>query len=194
MYPSMTWKLRQAALGALLACGLGCGTAGLPGESIEADTGLKTGNPFEIRLSASRAELRAVLVNRASSEQRLLHEPHLQASTLELISATGSQHKPYDSRMLKKLDTTPYCYLFQALGSGKKRALGSARFSRARDGYTGQWGPFSFDELPAGEYRARVIWHSERAQCHDPSTRQTRKLPSVWRGIVRSNQVTLRLR
>jgi hypothetical protein len=54
-------------------------------------------------------------------------------------------------------------------------------------------GPFNFEEVPAGDYQAQVTWHSERAQCFDESTRQMRKLPSVWRGLVRSNQVTLHL-
>ena len=190
----MTCTLRKAALAAVLLGGLGCATPGLPGDSIEADTGSRTGNPFEIRLTARGSELRAVLVNRSSSEQRLLHEPHLQASTLELVSLTGSPHKPYDSRMIMKYDARAYCYLFQTLAPGKKRALGSVRFGKSRDGFAGQWGPFHFEEVPAGDYQARVTWHSECAQCFDTSTRQVRKLPSVWRGIVRSNQVTLRLR
>jgi hypothetical protein len=189
----MTWMMRKAALGVALLGGLGCATQGQPGFSIDA-TGSRTGNPFEIRLSASGSELRAVIINRSSSEQRLLHEPHLQVSTLELTSATGSHHKPYDSRLIKKFDATPYCYLFQTLGPGKKRGLGSVRFRKSRDGFAGEWGPLNFEELPAGDYQARVVWHSEQVQCFDGSTRQMRKLPSIWRGIVHSNQVTLHLR
>jgi len=190
----MTLILRKAALGVAILSGSGCATQGQPGFSIEAETGSKTGNPFEIRLTASGSELKAVLVNRSSSKQVLFHEAHLQASTLELVSSTGSRHNPYDSRMLKKYDTTPYCSLFLTLPPGTKLSLGSARFKQTREGYAGQWGPFNFDELPAGEYRALVTWQSERAQCLDESTRQMRKLPAVWKGLVYSNQVTLRLR
>jgi hypothetical protein len=195
MYARMRLMLRRAALGAAMLCGFGCaGPQGPPGFSIEASTGSRTGNPFEIHLTPSGSELKAVFVNRSSSEQKLLQEGHLQATTLELISSTGSTHKPYDSRLIKKYDTTPYCYLFQTLAPGKKRVLASVRFRKARDGYAGEWGPFNFEEIPPGDYQARVTWLSERTQCFDEGTRQMRKLPSVWRGVVHSNQVTLHLR
>jgi hypothetical protein len=201
------YVLRRAALGVLLLSGLGCaGTQGQPGFSIEANTGSKTGNPFEIRLSVKGSELKAVLINRTLFEQRLLVDAQLQATTLELVSATGSLQKPYDSRMIQKNDNTPYCQLFQTLAPGKKLELGAVRFQKSRDGYRGAWGPFHFDELPAGEYQARITWQSERSQCLDESTRRMRQLPTatkglvrtteplIWRGIVRSNQLTLRLR
>jgi hypothetical protein len=190
------YMLRKAALGVVLLSGFGCATIqGLPGDSIEASTGKRTGNPFEIRLSVKKSELKAVLlVSRKTTEKWLLHDDHLQPSTLELVSSTGSLHKPYDARMIQKEDNTPYCRLFQEIEPGKKLELGAVRFQKSRDGYTGQWGPFHFDELPADDYQARIIWHSERTQCFDESTRQMRKLPFVWRGVVRSNQVTLRLR
>jgi hypothetical protein len=190
----MTLILRTAVLGAVILGGLGCATRGQPGYSIEADTGSRTGNPFEIRLTVSGPELKAVLVNRSSAKQVLFHETNLQASTLELVSATGSHHNPYDSRMLKKYDTTPYCRLFLTLPHGTKLELGTVRFKKSRDGYVGQWGPFNFDELPPGDYQALITWQSERTQCFDEDTRQMRKLATVWRGIVRSNQVTLHLR
>ena len=194
MGKKMTWMLRRTALSVAILCGLGCATnQGQAGDSIEWKTGSKTGNPFEIRLKTSGSELKAVLVNRSSAEQRLLHDAHLQASTLELIPSSSSRYKPYDSRMIMKYDSTPYCQLFQTLAPGKKLELGSVHFQKSRDGFAGQWGPFNFEEVPAGDYQARVTWHSERAQCFDESTRQMRKLPSVWKGLVRSNQVTLHL-
>jgi hypothetical protein len=187
--------LRKAALGAAILCGLGCaGMKGPPGYSIEATTGSRTGNPFEIRLSASGSDLKAVLVNLSSTEQRLLNDAHLQVSTLELTSSTGSEHKPYDSRLIMKYDATPYCGLFQPLAPGRKLVVGTVRFRKSRDGFAAVWGPFNFEELPAGDYQARVTWHSEKGQCLEEDTRQMRKLPSVWRGMVRSNQVTLHLR
>jgi hypothetical protein len=189
------YMLRKAALGVVFLSGFACASIrGLPGDSIEASTGKKTGNPFEIRLTAKGSELKAVLlVARNSTEKWLLHDAHLQASTLELVSSTGSPQKPYDSRMIMKYDATPYCRLFQTVAPAKTLDLAAVRFRRSRDGYAGQWGPFHFDELPAGDYQARVIWQSDRTQCLDEGTRQMRKLPSVWRGLVRSNQVTLHL-
>jgi hypothetical protein len=194
MREGMTWMLRKAALGVAILCGLGCAAnQGQAGDSIEWSTGSKTGNPFDIRLTASGLDLKAVLVNRSSTEQKLLHDAHLQTATLELVSSTSSRPKPYDPRMIMKHDSTPYCHLFQTLQPGKKLDLGSVHFQKSRDGFAGQWGPFNFEEVPAGDYQAQVTWHSERAQCFDESTRQMRKLPSVWRGLVRSNQVTLHL-
>ena len=148
---------------------------------------------MEIRLTASGPQLKAVLVNRSSVEQRLLNDAHLQAATLELIPTTGVGPKPYDSRLIMKYDTKPYCQLFQALPPGKKLELGTVRFQKSRDGFTGQWGPFNFDEVPAGDYQVRVTWYSDRAQCLDESTQKMQKVPAVWRGFVRSNLVTLHL-
>jgi hypothetical protein len=194
MRKRMTLRLRKAALGVVTLWCLGCAAnQGQAGDSIEWRTGSKTGNPFEIRLTASGPGLKAVLVNRSSAEQRLLYNEHLQAATLELVPSTGIGPKPYDSRMIGKYDSTPYCQLFQALPPGKKLELGSVRFGKSRDGFAGQWGPFNFEEVPAGDYQVRVTWHSERSQCFDESTRQMRKLPSMWRGMVRSNQVILHL-
>ena len=194
MHERMTWRLRKAALGVAILGGLGCAAHQEPaGDSIEWRTGSRTGNPFEIHLTTSGTELKAVLVNVSSSEQKLLHDAHLQAATLELVSATGGQPKPYDSRMIMKFDPTPYCQLFQTLPPGKNLALGSVRFAKSRDGFAGQWGPFNFEEVPTGDYQVRATWRNERVQCLDESTRQMHKLPSVWRGMVRSNQVTLHL-
>ena len=194
MRVKMTRMLRKAALGVAILCGLGCAVnQGQAGDSVEWRTGSRTGNPLEIRLTARGSELKAVLANRSSVEQTLLYDAHLQAATLELIPTTGVGPKPYDSRLIMKYDTKPYCQLFQTLPPGKKLELGTARFQKLRDGFAGQWGPFNFEEVPAGDYQVRVTWHSERAQCFDESTRQMRKLPSVWRGMVRSNQVTLHL-
>jgi len=190
----MTWMLCKAALGVAILCGLGCAAnPGQAGDSIEWRTGSRTGNPFEIRLIAKGPELKAMLVSRSAAEQPLLHDAHLQAATLELVSSVGIGPKPYDSRLIMKYDTKPYCQLFQTLSPGKKLELGSVRFQKARDGYAGQWGPFNFEEVPPGDYQARVTWHSDRGQCFDESIRQMRKVPSLWRGMVRSNQVTLHL-
>ena len=194
MRQRLTGMLHRAALGVAILSGLGCAAnQGKAGDSIEWRTGSRTGNPMEIRLTAKGPELKAVLVNRSAAEQRLLHDAHLQAATLELVSSTSIGPKPYDSRMIMKFDSKPYCQLFQTLPPRKKLELGSVHFQKSRDGYAGQWGPFNFEEVPAGDYQARVIWHSERDQCYDESTRQMRKLSSVWKGLVRSNQVILHL-
>lgn len=190
----MTCKPSGIALGVALLSGLACATTGdQAGDSIEWRTGSNTGNPFEIRLTANGATLTATLLNRSSSKQTFLYDANLQASTLELLAANGMRSKPYDSRLIMKIDPKPYCHLFQTVAPGSKLELGAVPFRKGHDGYSGQWGPFNFDELPVGEYRVRVIWHSERAHCFDEGSGKMRALPSVWRGMVRSNQVTLQL-
>jgi hypothetical protein len=185
---------RCGALGALVFAAASCASFhGQPGYAIEASTGSKTGNPFEIRLTGSGDELRAVFINKSSTEQKLLYDPNIQASALELVPAIGSRPKPYDSRLIKKVDNTPYCYLFMTLAPGKKLVFVSGRFRKTRDGYAGQWGPFNFDEVAPGKYTARVIWTSEREQCFDQSTGKMRKLPGIWKGLVWSNEAELRL-
>jgi hypothetical protein len=190
-----TWILCRAALGVSVLCALGCAAnQNKRGFSIEATSGKRTGNPLEIHLIASDSLLKAVLVNRSSSEQKLLCGPRLQASTLELFSTTtGSRPKPYDSRKIGKFDATPYCHLFQTIEAGKKMLLAAVHFRKSRDGYSGAWGPFNFDELPPGDYQARVTWLSERSQCLDDGTGKMSRLPSIWRGVIQSNQVTLHL-
>jgi hypothetical protein len=194
MRSSTTHKLFEIIVAFSLLSGLACATArSTAGDSIEWRTGDKTGNPLEIQLTGNGTDLKATMLNRSKSKQVVLHDVNLQASTLEMLAANGMPAKHYDSRMIMKVDNKPYCQLFQTVAPGKKLELWTAQFRKSRDGYTGQWGPFNFDELPAGEYRVRVIWHSDRGQCLDESTGKMRALPSVWRGMVRSNQVTLQL-
>jgi len=193
MYHDVLWRLHKVALGVAILVGLGCGAHGQAGFSIEAATGSKDDNPFEIRLIANGPALEAVLISHSPSAQKLLHNAHMQPATLELIASTGSRHKPFDPRKLMKVDTTPYCHLFQTLAPHSKLELSAVSFRRSRDGYEGQWGPFNFEELPPGDYQARVTWLSERGECVEENPRQTRKLPGVWRGVVHSNQVTLHL-
>ncbi len=194
MHELMTSVGCKATLAVVFLSAFACAsTGGQSGDSVEATTGSRTGNPLDIRLTASGPELKAVIVNHSSTDRMLLHTLYLQASTLELVSSTGSQLKPYDSRLIMKYDGAPYCHLFQKLVPGKKVQLGAMRFRSSRDGFTGQWGPFNFDEVPAGDYQVRVTWYSDRAQCLDESTQKMQKVPAVWRGFVRSNLVTLHL-
>ena len=185
---------RKAVLATVLLSVSACAVQqGQPGDSIEWRTGSRTGNPLEIRLMVHGSDLKAVLVNRSSSPQEILYNAYLQTSALELASPTGRSPKPYDSRLIMKYDRTPYCRLFKTLAPHKEMALEIIRFRKSHDGFSGQWGPFHFDEVPDGDYQARVSWHSERSQCLDESTRQMRDLSSTWKGLVRSNQVLLHL-
>lgn len=152
-----------------------------------------TSGPFEIRLSVKGRSLKAVLVNRSQSAQRVFYDPLLQPSQLELRGA-GGKVEAFDSRSLMKFDNTFHCSRFKQLRPGGELALGSAELGKKGGGFAGKWDPFEFEDLPGGEYTARAIWSSEASSCTDDETGQVRPLPDVWLGRVESNPVTLALK
>lgn len=176
-----------------LACASPQGQAGRDPKAVK-ETKMKDDNPFEIRLTSHGNDIRAVLVNRSQAALPVLTGADLQPSQLKLISAAGRKPSYFDSRDIKKFDNTPYCHRFQNLAPGRELELGTARFKKSGSEFSASWGPFTFDQLPAGDYRAEVSWRSEYEQCFDESTKQMRKVPSIWTGVVRSNEVSLQLR
>ena len=150
--------------------------------------------PLEIRLTAGRGpDLEAVLVNRSRKVQAILHDTELQPSRLLLFDAQGAAIDPFDSRSIKKYDATVYDYSFQNLAPGQELKLFAARFQRSGKGASVSWGPFEFEELPAGVYAAKIVWESRIEAYLDEGTQEVRRLPSVWLGSLESNTVTVRL-
>jgi hypothetical protein len=155
---------------------------------------MKDGQPFEIQLTCSGAGVKAVLINRSQAALPVMRDVNQQPSQLKLVSAEGKKVRYFDDRALMKFDNTPYCYLFGSLAPKEKLELANARFTKAEGGYAASWGPYSFDKVPPGEYRAQVTWRSELEACFDEETQQLRKLPGAWLGTVQSNEVTLKLK
>jgi len=158
------------------------------------ETKMKDDNPFEIRLTGNGAELKAVLVNRSPVARSALCDGELQPSRLEMVASTGKRVKAFDSRDIMKYDNTVHCRLFKSIPPGRDIDIGSARFKKSGNGFAASWGPFHFENLPAGDYKVRVVWSSELEQCFDEDTKQERKIANAWTGRVQSNEVILQLR
>jgi hypothetical protein len=193
--------LIATALGAAQAAGISLHAAcAAPPAKARADsytakeTKMNEENPFDIRLSGNGPELKAVLVNRSPVPRWALCDGELQPSRLEIVSASGKRVKAFDSRAIMKYDNTVHCRLFKSIPAGRDIEIGSARFKNSGHGFEANWGPFHFENLPAGDYKVRVVWASEFEQCFDEDTKQERKMPNVWIGRVQSNEVTLQLR
>jgi hypothetical protein len=150
--------------------------------------------PFEIHLSGSGLELRAVLINRSPVAQTVLYHVTLQPSQLNLVGPGGTRIEPFDTRSDKKYDGTVYCRQLSSIAPAGEIEIGTVRFKNTAKGFAANWGPFSFEALPAGEYKSSVMWESLADGCFDEETKQARPLPSVWLGQIVSNEVALRLR
>jgi hypothetical protein len=149
--------------------------------------------PFEIRLMGEKGPaLRAVLINHSDVPQVILHDPKLQPSRLDLNGPDGEPVDAFDSRRVKKFDNTIRCEQLRTIPAPGEIEFGAVRFRRGGQGYAVTWGPFEFEDLPAGAYTARIVWESTADSCLDESTQEQRKL-RLWLGEVRSNEVTLRL-
>lgn len=151
--------------------------------------------PFEIRLEVVKGPgLAARLINRSPATQPVLHDPRLQASQLVLRDAAGEEVEAFDRRALMKFDPRVYCNLFRPVPRGAELKLEEVRFEREDATWALAWGPFSFEELPAGSYAARVIWSSEAATCQDAVDSEPHPVAGVWLGTVTSNEVTVVLK
>ncbi len=150
--------------------------------------------PLTIVLRRSGNELKATIVNRSAVTASVLCDGELQPSRLKLVASDGTRMSAMDGREIEKFDTTPYCGLFRPLAAGRELEIGWVRFNRNGDRFSGTWGPFLFDSLPPGDYQASVEWRSELEQCFDEGSQQMRKVPNLWTGVVRSNELALSLR
>jgi hypothetical protein len=189
--------LAVTALATILSLGIPNAAARTAaGANAEADkeATIKNENPFEIQLSNNGMNLKAVLINRSGSARSVLCDGLLQPSRLEIVSSRGESVKSFDSREVMKYDNTFHCRLLKSIPPGQSTEIGSARFQKSGKGFRAGWGPFEFGDLPAGDYRARVVWVSELGQCFDEDTNEMRTAAVVWMGRVESNEVTLRLR
>jgi hypothetical protein len=158
------------------------------------ETRMNSHQPFEIELTCSGVELKATLINRSRAAIPVIQSEDLQPSQLSLTSSDGKQQPFFDERSLMKYDNTPYCHLFASLAPGQRLDLESARFKKSAGKYATAWGPYSFDNLVPGDYRAQVTWRGLFDECFDEDTQKPRKIPGAWTGEVQSNEVKLRLK
>lgn len=133
------------------------------------------------------------LLNHSAAARPVLHDLRLQPSRVVLVTAGGDTLEPFDKRSLMKFDGTLFCQSFRPLAPGAALDLGEARFARADGGWSLTWGPFEYEELPAGRYTARLAWTSAAADCQETRAAEPRPVPGVWLGTVASNAVEVTL-
>lgn len=133
------------------------------------------------------------LLNHSAAARPVLHDLRLQPSRVILVTAAGDTLEPFDRRSLMKFDGTLFCQSFHPLAPGAALDLGEARFIRADGGWSLTWGPFEYEDLPAGRYTARLAWTSVAADCQETRAAEPRPVPGVWLGTVASNAVEVTL-
>lgn len=149
--------------------------------------------PFDIVLEVAGDTLRAAIVNRSSSEQTMLHDPYVQPARLVLRDKRGRNVEPFDTRSVKKYDNAVHAWMYETLAPSGRRVLVEAAIERdAKRTYRIAWGPYIFEGLAAGPYRAHVVWESEHDTWTDDGV--SGEVEDVWKGTVVSNEVGLKLK
>ncbi len=133
---------------------------------------------------------RATLKNTSRRPQPVLHSLDLQPSQLRLVNAAGQEVTPFDARAIKKLDNTVYRESFELLAPGAAMPLFTLEVRGPGGRRTLRWGPFHYQNLGAGDYRASVVWVSEE-QTYLDATGGLVTMPGVTRGRFASNEITL---
>lgn len=134
------------------------------------------------------------LLNHSAAARPVLHDLRLQPSRVILVTAGGDTLEPFDKRSLMKFDGTLFCHSFHPLAPGAALDLGEARFARADGGWSLTWGPFEYEDLPAGRYTARLAWTSVAADCQETREAKPRPVPGVWLGTAESNAIEVTLK
>ena len=149
---------------------------------------------IEVELKAIAGPgLVAVLRNRSNQPVNVLDAEKIQPSRLLLISDSGKTVTPFDERTRQKFDRTVHEHDFEELDPGEEMQLGEEVFERVSPGlYTLRWGPFRFREIPAGRWKAYIVFESRIDRGVDEAGK-SRLVPHVWKGSTQSNTVEIRL-
>jgi len=156
---------------------------------------MATVSPFVLRLIVSDGPgLRAELVNIDSIPHAFLHNASHQPVRLTLKSSSGKIILPSDSRRVEKRSMAVTPDMYAALTPGETDSLESADFIDDEGTFQLLWGPFHYDELPPGKYRASAEWKSTLDEWTDPETGNCGRKPAVWKGSLKSGEVEFELR
>ena len=145
---------------------------------------------MEIHLEAMAGPgLRATLRNTSGSEQAVLHSQRVQPSRVVLTGEDGKELTPFDERTRRKFDRTVRPAMFTRLAPGAELELGAQQFRKISDRlYELRWGPYTYRQIPAGEWKATVIFDCRVDKPSDGSS-----VLNAWSGNLKSNTVTVRL-
>ena len=148
--------------------------------------------PFDLVLRVENGNrLVAVLHNNASQPYSVVADIGIQPVTLTVEGPKGPV-KAFDSRMVQKFDRTVYEHTFTTVAAGADEQV---QFANIRDdGGTAslKWGPFQFEDLPPGTYKARAELDSQIADYQDSNGGKAKK-SDAWLGKVTSNEVTFQV-
>src|SRR5262245_35287917 len=173
--------------GILLVLSLNC--SGLPAQ--KGGRSMVSESPWELRLSVTDGvHLRAVLYNRAKTQQTYLYHSKIQPTELILTAPSGERVESFDTRAEAKFDNTVYREMFRQAAPNSDVTLTEAS---VESDHTLRWGPFLFSNLAPGSYRATAVWRSETNQYYEPKASRTSVMKDVWMGTVTSNTVEIRV-
>ena len=132
--------------------------------------------------------LKATLINRSGQKRAILHSD-LQPSQLELIDSTGKKLEPFDERTRMKFDRTIRASMFSSIPPNGEQVMENAAVQSQGGGkYEIRWGPFTYREIPAGVWKASVVFEARVDKATDG-----RAVNDAWTGKAVSNQVQLTL-
>lgn len=130
----------------------------------------------------------AVLHNHGTAAVSVVADSRLQPVRLELTGPSG-RVEGFDTRMVQKFDATVYENSFTTLAPGQDAQV---QFANVQDGGL-QWGPFKFESLPAGTYKAQAVLDSRVEDYQDANGKPAKKA-DAWTGTVRSNEVSFQVK
>lgn len=138
--------------------------------------------------------LRAVVRNASSSPQKVLVAPAIQPVDLLLEDASGAGVERANENARRKFDRTVYRDQFETVAPGDTLELQSGRASRGEDGrWSLRFGPWSFGDLPPGDYTLLATWTSAADAWTDRGTGKRGTERGVWKGTLAAPPVSLTL-
>ncbi len=150
--------------------------------------------PMEIRLELSESlRLQATLINHSSVTRPYLHTRFYQQCKLNLMPLDKEPLIPFDYRS-RSVPAPLQREHFKFVDSGDSVSLQVAEFIAKEAQYEITWGPFRFQNVPPGRYRAQVEWESHRDFPESAGI-----YPDwgggqpVWKGNLHSNEVIFTL-
>jgi hypothetical protein len=135
-----------------------------------------------------------LLRNATVTDQWILHDDVAQPSSLVLLDAKGTPVAASDERGDAKPADGVGKSDFRAVASGGAVTLREEPFVADGARYQLHWGPYIFNGVPPGEYRAHAVFSSLADTWTDPKTHQHGVIKGLWKGRLQSNEVRITLR
>lgn len=152
--------------------------------------------PLELRLAFGAGPgLVAEIANLSKVPQSYLHDSFHQPSRLVLKSADGKTLKPFDSRAIMKRSNVLEADMYDSVEPGEADTLLDETFTASDDGTTWElsWGPFRYEGLVPGKYKAKVTWKSLKDSWSDSEAGTTGRVKGLWKGTLKSQELAFEL-